>query len=190
MLDLVARTIERLQAAGVRLDPGLSDAELSRIQEQFNFTFGSEHRQLLQLALPAGEPSWPDWRNGSPDDLQGRLDWPIDGLVFDVHNNAFWPSSWGERPADPAEKERHARAQLARVPRLVPIFSYRYLTVDPEYRPSPVFSVHQADVIYYGDDLLDYVAHEFKVPPLHPSPDRVHVRFWSDLAEGAESPDL
>jgi len=33
-------------------------------------------------------------------------------------------------------------------------------------RPSPVFSVHQTDVIYYGGNLLDYVAHEFKVPPL------------------------
>jgi hypothetical protein len=50
--------------------------------------------------------------------------------------------------------------------------------------------VHQADVIYYGDGLLDCVAHEFKVPPLHPSPDRAHVPFWSDLAEGAESRDL
>lgn len=190
MADLVARALERLQAARVRLDPGLADAELSRIEDQFNFTFGPEHRQLLHSALPGGERSWPDWRNGSPEDLQGRLDWPIDGVVFDVHNNAFWPSSWGECPDDHAEKERHARAHLAHVPRLVPFFSHRYLTVDPEYRRSPVFSVYQADVIYYGDDLLDYVAHEFKVPPLHPSPDRAHVPFWSDLAEGAESRDL
>lgn len=190
MADLVARALERLQAAKVRLDPGLSDVEISRIEDQFNFTFGPEHRQLLQSALPAGEPSWPDWRYGSPEDLQGRLDWPIDGVVLDVHNNAFWPTSWGQRPDDHAEKERHARAHLARVPRLVPLFSHRYLTVDPAYRPSPVFSVHQADVIYYGDNLLDYVAHEFKVPPLHPSPDHAHVPFWSDLAEGAESRDL
>lgn len=67
---------------------------------------------------------------------------------------------------------------------------HRYLTADPKYRPSPVFSVYQADVIYYGDDLLDYVAHEFKLPPPHPLPDRAHVPFWSDLAEGAEGRDL
>jgi hypothetical protein len=110
--------------------------------------------------------------------------------VFDVHNNVFWPASWGERPDDPGDREHRARVNLARVPRLVPIYSHRYLTVDPEYRPSPVFSVHQADVIYYGDDLLDYVAHECKVPPLHPLPGRAHAPFWSDLAEGAENPDL
>ena len=41
-----------------------------------------------------------------------------------------------------------------------------------------------------GDDLFDYVAHEFKVPPLHPSPDRANVPFWSAMAEGAENRDL
>ena len=111
-------------------------------------------------------------------------------MILHVHGNTFWPASWGERPDDQAERERQARAHLAVVPRLVPLFGHRYLTADPEYQPSPVFSAYQIDVIYYGDDLLDYVALEFKVPPRHPSPDRAHVPFWSDLAEGAESRDL
>jgi hypothetical protein len=85
--------------------------------------------------------------------------------------------------------EREARAHVARVPRLVPVFSHRYLTSDLQFNPSPVFSVEQTDVIFYGDNLLDYVAHEFRVPPLHPS-DRTHVPFWSELAEGAENRDL
>lgn len=190
MEDLVARALESLQSAGVQLEPGLSETELSRIEDRFGFTFGPEHRDLLRLGLPSGDLSWPDWRNGSPEDLQERLDWPIDGLVFDVHNNGFWPASWGERPPDDMEKERHARARLAGVPRLAPFFSHRYLTAGPEYRPSPVFSVYQADVIYYGEDLLDYLSQEFKLPPVHPSPRRVHVPFWSDLAEGAGSQDL
>ena len=71
---------------------------------------------------------------------------------------------------------REGRAHLARVPRLVPVFSHRYLSSDPQFKPSPVFSVHQSDVIFYGDNLLDYVAHEFRIPPLHPS-DRTHVPF-------------
>lgn len=87
------------------------------------------------------------------------------------------------------DREREARAHLAGVPKLVPVFSDRYLTSTPKYDPSPVFSVHQADVIFYGDNLLDYVAHEFRVPPRHPS-DRTYVPFWSDLAEGAESREL
>jgi hypothetical protein len=52
--------------------------------------------------------------------------------------------------------------------------------------------VHQTDVIHYGDNLLDYVAREFHEPPPRPAVpgERPHIRFWSDLAEGADSADL
>jgi hypothetical protein len=102
----------------------------------------------------------------------------------------FWPASWGERPSDSRVAEDLAREQLARVPRLVPIYSHRYLAAGRTHAPSPVFSVYQTDVIYYGDDLFDYVAHEFKVPPLHPLQLRERVPFWSDLAERVDAGDL
>jgi hypothetical protein len=50
--------------------------------------------------------------------------------------------------------------------------------------------VYHTDVIYFGDNLLDYVAREFKAPPPHPTRRRAHVPIWSDLAEGVESRDL
>ena len=189
MSGLIAQSIERLRSVGVQFDPGLSDREVSRVQDEHSFAFGPEHREFLQLALPIGE-GWPDWRNGSADDLHDRLSWPIDSAVFDVHHNGFWPSSWGDRPEDRAAREGLARAYLGRVPRLVPLYSHRYLTADPAFVPSPIFSVHQTDVIYYGDNLLDYIAHEFGVPPLHPSPKRQHVPFWSELADGIDADDL
>ena len=34
---------------------------------------------------------------------------------------------------------------------------------------SPVFSVYQTDVIVFGDNLLDYLAHEFNQYPRHPT---------------------
>ena len=188
--DLVAQSIQRLRAAGVRLDRGLSDKEVSRLQDKYDFTFGPEHRAFIQSAVPFGE-SWPDWRGDSDAHLRGRLDWPVEGVVFDVHKNGFWPASWGDRPVAKADREREARVHLARVPTLVPVYSHRYLASDPKFMPSPVFSVYQTDVIVYGDDLLDYVAHEFRVPPLHRSEsERTHVPFWSDLAQGAESAEL
>ena len=180
--------MERLRAGGVRKKRGLSDKEVSRVQDRIGFAFGPEHREFIQSALPVGK-SWPDWRKGSKEDLRGWLDWPIEGVLFDVLNNSFWPASWGDRPDEQDGRGREARAHLARVPTLVPVFSHRYLPSDPQFSPSPVFSVHQADVIFYGDNLLDYVAHEFHVPPLHPT-ERTHVPFWSDLAEGAENRDL
>lgn len=188
MPNLIAQSLERLLAAGVRLDRGLSDEEVSLVQDRLDFAFGPEHREFIQSALPVGT-SWPDWRHDSDKDLRGRLDWPIEGVLFDVHNNGFWPASWGHRPDGRENREREARAHLDSVARLVPVFSHRYLASDPQFQPSPVFSVYQADVIFYGDDLLDYIAHEFRVPPLHPS-DRTHVPFWSDLAEGTEDHNL
>jgi hypothetical protein len=186
--DLIAESIQRLVAGGVRLDPGLSDVEVSRVQDRLGFVFGPEHREFLQSALPVGK-WWPDWRNDLGDELPGRLDWPIDGVIFDVHQNGFWPASWGDRPEGKDDREREARARLAGVPRLVPVYSHRCLASDPQFKPCPVFSVHQTDVVFYGDNLLDYVAHEFRVPPLNPS-ERTHVPFWSDLSEGAENRDL
>ncbi len=130
--ELIAQAVRRLSTSGVRLERGLSDEEVSRVQDRFTFAFGPEHREFLQEV---------------------------------------------------------ARAHLARVPILVPVFSHRYLASDPRFEPSPVFSVHQSDIIFYGDNLLDYIAHEFRLPPLHPS-DRTHVPFWSDVANGAENRDL
>jgi hypothetical protein len=92
--DLIAQSVQCLHDAGVRLDAGLSDEEVSRVQDRFDFVFGPEHRAFLQAAVPVGE-SWPGWRNGSAEELRGRLDWPVDGVLFDVHNNGFLASLLG-----------------------------------------------------------------------------------------------
>jgi hypothetical protein len=57
---------------------------------------------------------------------------------------------------------------------------------------SPVFSVYQADVVVYGDNLLDYVAQEFGVGPRAPTHEdqQVKIPFWSSLAVGADNDDL
>jgi hypothetical protein len=189
--DLVEQALKRLERVGVTLTRGLGDREFVRIEERFGFRFSAEHRAMLAVALPTGR-YWVDWRHAAPDDLQGRLDWPVDGVVFDVHNNGFWPASWGERPVGRAMAEQRARSHLARVPTLVPVYSHRYLPAGPAPAPSPVFSVHQTDVIFYGDNLLDYLAHEFGMTPPHPADlnGRRHIDFWSDLAECVDPDDL
>lgn len=187
MPDFVGHAIDRLRAAGIEMSQGLSDQEVARVQNRFNFRFGPEHLDFIQSAVPVGD-SWPEWRNGSGK-IQGLLAWPVEGTIFDVLNNDFWPVSWSERPDAQDEREHLARARMVEVPRLVPVFAHRYLASGTQSSPSPVFSVHQTDVIFYGDNLLDYVAREFGAPPLSPS-HRFHVPFWSDLAGGAENRDM
>ncbi len=142
------------------------------------------------MALPYGEVegragSWPDWRRGGEQDLRERLDWPCEGVVFDVLNNDFWPGSWGSRPRVDAVAEQIARRRLMEVPTMVPLFGHRYLVADPAPIGAPVFSIWQTDVIYYGDDLLDYLAHDFEGKPFdeHPRTDYPRVPFWSDVVE-------
>jgi hypothetical protein len=187
----IAEVIRRLESAQVSLEPGLSAQELSAIEARFGISFNPAHRALLATALPSGE-EWMDWRHGVVDVLRGRLDWPIDGIVFDVHQNGFWPRSWGPRPAAPADAERVARRYLNRVPVLIPIYSHRYTPAAPAPGDSPVFSAYQSDVIVYGDNLLDYVAHEFGDGPLAPAPkdQQLKIPFWSSLADGAGNDDL
>lgn len=181
MFRLPPLSIQRLRDRGVLLDPGLTDEEVTRVEERVGFHFGEEHREFLQEALPVGE-SWPDWRYGATEDLRMQLDRPVVGVLGHAARMSFWPPAWGERPTSVPERERIAREHLGRVPRLVPVHSYRYITVDPVFVPSPVFSIHEIDVIVFGDDLLDFVAREFHMPPRHQSPASTYVPFWSELA--------
>ncbi len=169
-----------LRAARIDLDPGLTDREVESAQDRYGFTFVPEHREFLQHRLPVGH-GWPDWR-GMPPAVRERLDWPVEGVLFDVAHG-FWHRSWGPRPESAAEAADAARAHLADVPKLVPVYSHRYVPAAPVHGRPPVFSVHQTDVIHYGANLDDYLEHEF-LGTLDPLlvPD-TRIRFWDDLVE-------
>ncbi|MDQ0102159.1 hypothetical protein J2T10_001805 [Paenarthrobacter nicotinovorans] len=91
--------------------------------------------------MPIG-PGWVDWL-GDPVGIQKRLDWPRDGVLFDVRESAFWPEEWGERPTEVEEALPAARQRLRTVPVLVPIYSHRFMPAAPAPAGSPVFSVYQ-----------------------------------------------
>lgn len=183
--SIAGSALQLLRAAGVRLEPGLTPDELAAIDRRFGFEFNPDHRGLLQLALPSGD-GWPDWRDGDAEALRRRLDAPLHGLLFDVEHNGFWPAPWGSRPTDLDEALATARHRLATVPRLVPVYRARYAPAAPAPANSPVLSVMQSDVLYYGANLAGYVEQEFSSGPSERSgaAGRGHqVEFWSDLAE-------
>lgn len=149
----------------------------------FGIRFNSDHAGLLGQVTPTGE-RWVDWL-GDPDVVRKRLEWPLRGILLDVEMDEFWPSDWGDRPSELSAALRIARQRLESVPTLVPIFGHRYLPGAPAPDGSPVFSVYQTDVIYYGSDLADYCSREFLRESRGPVSDiSVRVDFWSALAEG------
>jgi hypothetical protein len=170
---------ETLAASGrFPIAAGLTDAELTAIEREFGFTFAADHRAFLAAGLPTGR-GWVDWRHPDRGTLRERLAMPIEGVLFDVAENAFWYGGWGPRPAETGAAVITARGYLMTVPRMIPVYSHRYL---PAAVPGqPVLSIYQTDVAHYGNDLLDWLHREFSLGSPAGSATRPTIAFWRDL---------
>ena len=173
-----------LADSGVVLAPGLTDAEFARAEAVVEARFPHDLRSLLSEFLPLGK-RFPNWREPNTTAIRDQLDWPFEGVAFDIQHNAFWLDAWGERPLILTEAFEIARARIAEAPRLIPLAGHRYLPAEPETDGNPVFSVYQTDIILYGDDLRAYLRCEFNqlayVDAVTASSRR--IRFWSDLVD-------
>jgi len=154
--------IQLLRSAGLEFEPGLTDAEVEYIENRLDFRFPPDLRSFLQTAVPFWNS--PRWHTASEIDLSSWFDEPVRGLLFDVEYSEFWLPEWGERPEDLPNALKIARARISDAPKLIPILGHRYMPAQPSDAGNPVFSVHQADIIYYGFDLEDYFRHEFDLP--------------------------
>ncbi|GAB3552861.1 hypothetical protein J2S53_003627 [Actinopolyspora lacussalsi] len=190
-VDVANTAITLLRRVGVTLHDGLHQDELRAVQRRFGFEFSPDHAALLASAVPVGD-GWPDWRHDTCEELSTRLTWPVEGAVLDVLHDDFWPVSWGPRPVDDRLAERRAREHLERWPKLIPLYSHRYMPAAPACGGDPVLSVHRTDVIHYGVDLVDYLHREFHRSATPHEHTRSHrwVAHWSDLASGAENDEL
>jgi hypothetical protein len=181
-----------------KIGPGLTDAEFVQVEAEFGFEFAADHRALLAAGLPLSIPQddpvsvirtyrdpWPDWRAGDRDVLRERLNWPAEGVLFDVQNNAYWHSSWGRRPDDLLKALDVAREHLAKAPKMVPIYGHRFLPAGRGTYSHPVMSMWQTDIICYGADLADYIQREFGPAPTDGSraarSAHATVEFWRDF---------
>ena len=180
--------IRILTEKGVHFNRGLTDDEVLQVETKFNFKFPPDLKLFLQTALPTSDQCV-NWQLGltskdEADKIVSRLDWPLDGLLFDLKHNDFWVDSWGDLPDNYEEKVLIAKRRYETYPKLIPIFSHRYIPSRPNESDNPVFSVYQMDIIYYGYDLATYFANEFDFAltedfELLDEPKKV-IEFWSD----------
>lgn len=175
---------EILTEAGVTIAPGLACAEADRAESVIGAKFPPDLRAFLSEGLPIGQ-RFPNWREPESDAIRDQLGWPLEGMAFDITNNAFWLDAWGARPLELEVALNIAKAKVAKAPRLIPIVGHRYIPAEPEAAGNPIFSVYQTDIIYYGDDLATYLRCEYNrlayTDAVHNSLRR--IRFWSDLVE-------
>jgi hypothetical protein len=169
---------------GYMLAPGLTNAEIDRAQSIYGFEFPADLRSFLMRALPIGG-RFPDWRSPSSSSIIGQMDWPFEGIAFDIEQNAFWWEPWGPRPPVLEDALAIARSAVARAPKLIPICGHRYLPSEPSLPGNPVFSAYQTDIIYYGLDLRKYFACEFGMMEHGAAVqgEARRIRFWTDLVD-------
>jgi hypothetical protein len=175
-----------LEKAGVTFEVGLTSQEIEQVEQRFSFTFPEDLRCLLMFALPINL-GFPNWRNQNDPELEKSLSGPLEGIWFDVQNSVFWPDEWGVKPKERAAAYEQLCSRVASAPKLIPICGHRYIPDRPYASGNPVFSVHQADIIYYGSNLENYLHNEFYyhfgAPAYDISGEIRQIEFWSSLAE-------
>ncbi|MDF2670696.1 MAG: hypothetical protein K0R67_3002, partial [Paenibacillus sp.] len=120
--------VERLISHGVTLDSGLSQLEISKIQNIFNFSFPQDLRELLLYVLPISK-GFVNWRDSSEENVSSirqRLNGPLEGILFDIEHNSFWYDDWGDKPDDLNEAKDICKSEYLKFPQLIPIYSHRY----------------------------------------------------------------
>jgi hypothetical protein len=178
---------------GVSFDPGLTSGETSEIEERNGVKFPPDLAAFLQHGVPRlwrydvwgyGEQvttSFPDWR-GNPNVISEGKARLLEGLLFDVDFNNRWIPQWGERPLAIEDSVVLVKELLDEAPIMLPIYSHRFIPSEPLLAGNPVFSIVEMDIIHYGTDLADYLAHEFGVtrPDWSTKQPRL-IRYWQDI---------
>jgi hypothetical protein len=186
-MDMIDFYIEQLKAKKVIFEQGLSPSEIDLVEAKFGICFPPDLKLFLQTALPISK-SFVNWRAGlhfanEEKEIISRIQWPWDGLLFDLENSGFWHPAWGEVPKTMECKIEIAKKHFHSYPKLVPIYSHRYIPCRPNEVDNPIFSVYQMDVIYYGNNLADYFSREFHLtlPSTAAVPhEPKYIEFWSD----------
>jgi hypothetical protein len=161
---------------------GYQQSELDEIQRRWELRFPPDLVELMLRRRPL-VPGGFDWLVATPTEIANKLEWPMEGFVFDILENDLWWSEWGPKPHEPSEQVERVRKVLAAAPKLIPLYAHRYLPEQPFERGNPVFSVMQSDVVYYGTSVDDWLVREEHgtrdMPTIDPDTPPKEIPFWS-----------
>jgi hypothetical protein len=75
------------------------------------------------------------------------------------------------------------KQQYDKAPILIPIYFHRYIPSEPYEKGNPVYSVHQTDIIYYGENLESYFQIQFGKGRQEEMKHKniKEIRFWRDI---------
>jgi len=177
------KSLELLNMHKIKLEEGLKYDEIIQIEKIYNIKFPDSLQKFLTLALPISEGFY-NWRNNKESNisfLKYTMNEPIE-YVSSMAEEVYWCDDWGKEPEDKENLIIEVRKRLKSAPKLIPIFSHRYIPMTLDEDP-PIISIHGLDIIYYGKNLEDYFEIEFgnKQQDSILFSDINPIAFWSDI---------
>jgi hypothetical protein len=191
--DELEAIIALMKTRGVEFAAGLSDDEISTIEQTCAFQFPPDLKAFLQIGMPLQwipQDGWkprtgfPNWREDPLTIVKQSRQWVTEAFHFDIEKAGFWMEAWGTRPEALDEAFKICDQFLQEAPLLIPIFAHRFLPALPHSAGNPVLSMWQAvDTIYYGYNLQSYLKNEFvdDQEDWGEASDYREVPFWSQI---------
>ena len=184
-MDKYKDIISKLKEKDVVINHGMSAQEMIEIEKFYNISFPVELKNLYSVGVPIsnGFYNWRDMSSKNTKIIKNALKMPIKGLQSDLENGDFWCENWGLQPDNIEEAQRVLLKHYNNAPKVIPIYSHRYMPFIPENTNIPVFSIMGSDIIYYGTNLISYLDVEFGSKQYKDimQANFQHVDFWSDL---------
>ena len=155
------RSIDLLKNCGIKFESGLTIEEMLKIEKLYAIKFPKSLRDFLKEELPISEGFY-NWRNFELNNIEFIKKMIYKPLkdIDDLAEEVYWCEEWGEEPISTEDKAKSVRTRLKNAPILLPFFSHGYIPVILDDNP-PVISVHGIDIIYYGENIEDYLEAEF-----------------------------
>lgn len=173
--------IELMENKGIQFEEGLSENEIIKIQELYQFIFPNDYKIFLKKVLPisVGFYNWRDFSDDNIKYIHAVMQEPFNNLRESI-KDIYWCEKWGEE-FNKKEQEKIIFEKINNAPKLIPIFSHRYIPII-DAKESPIISIRGIDVICYGENLNRYLFNEFVAnKPIDLVNSIEYIPFWSDI---------
>lgn len=168
---------------GIEFEKGLTLDELMQVENIFQIKFPGSLREFIMTELPIskGFYNWKNMRNDNVQFIKSIINKPFSD-VYCMAKEVYWCDAWGEEPEDKEDITKEVRERLKEAPKLIPIYSHRYMPAISDENP-PIISIHDLDIVYYGENLEDYLYVEFgnKAQNEIGFENIIRIPFWSDI---------
>ena len=177
------KIIKLMKSHHIKFEVGLTHEEIIKAEDVYGIQFPKSLKDFLMEGLPVSDGFY-NWRNMEEkniDYIKKMMVAPIEA-IHELAEEVYWCDTWGEEPDNVTEIKKIVRERLESAPKLLPIYAHRYMPMILEEQP-PIISVHNVDIIYYGESLEDYFQVEFGNKPqnmirfesIKP------ISFWSEI---------